>query len=141
MRFRADRDFRRGVAQRVCRAPPGQAVLQWPGWFSGMALPSGFAVFSGLAVCAPDGRRPTRRERSALPILPRGAEFGLSLWSFLLLAGFIWNFGSHFELWNGGPTGIRRPSIVARHRRGVWVKLCRMRPGAIGNLITGIPVV
>ena len=29
-----------------------QQCFQWPGWFSGMALPSGFAVFSGLAVCA-----------------------------------------------------------------------------------------
>jgi len=112
-----------------------------------MALPSGFAVFSGLAVCAPDGRRPTRRERSALPILPRGAEFGLSLWSFLLLVGFIWNFASHFELWN---------------RRADWDQAARpwspdtdavsgstmpvsvtggMRLGAIGNLITGVPVV
>src|SRR6266516_852375 len=61
---------------------------------------------------AQHGRRPTLREQSALPILPRGAEFGLSLWSFLLLVGFTWNFGSHFELCNrrAGWDQAARPS-------------------------------
>ena len=112
MRFRADRDFRRGVAQRVCRAPPGPAQC-----FSGPDGSPGWRCLQDSR-CSPGwrsaqhGRRPTLREQSALPILPRGAEFGLSLWSFLLLVGFTWNFGSHFELWNrrAGWDQAARPS-------------------------------
>src|SRR5436309_12255112 len=146
MRFRADRDFRRGVAQRVCRARRVQQCFSGPDGSPGWRCLQDSRCAPAWR-SAPDGRRPTRREQSALPILPRGAEFGLSLWPFLLLVGFTWNFGSHFELWNGRADGDQaaRPSspdtdAVSGSTMPVSVT-GGMRPGAVGNLITGVPVV